>query len=299
MEVSCGIPQGSALGPLLFAIYVNDLHTAVRQSRVQLYADDTCLYYSAKNATSVETALNEDLKHISEWLACNKLKLNVQKCEFIIFGSKHRLKRLPPNITINLNREIVPRVSSCKYLGMTLDENLDWSLHIKAVCRKVVLNIYLLKRIRNFISKQQATIFYKLMIQCHFDYCDTVYSNAGVTLLRKLQILQNRALRTVLKVEPRSSSTQLYISLKLDNIQTRFRKREAVTMHKIFNSNAPKYLLDRFHTVNVTYNIRGSGRDFSLPKARTNFIHMSFLQGGQSLEQVTSECERNRESRTF
>ena len=94
MEVSCGIPQGSALGPLLFAIYVNDLHTAVRQSRVQLCADDTCLYYSAKNATSVETALNEDLKHISEWLACNKLKLNVQKCEFIIFGS--RLRKVAP-----------------------------------------------------------------------------------------------------------------------------------------------------------------------------------------------------------
>ena len=82
-------------------IYVNDLHTDVRQSRVQLYADDTCLYYNAKNATSVETSLNEDLKHISEWLACNKLKLNVQKCEFILFGSKQRLKRLPPNITIN------------------------------------------------------------------------------------------------------------------------------------------------------------------------------------------------------
>ena len=89
------------------------------------------------------------------------------------------------------------------------------------------------------------------MIQCHLDYCDTVYSNAGVTLLRKLQILQNRAMRTVLKVEPRSSSTQLYISLKLDNIETRFRKREAVTMHKILNSNAPKFLLDRFHTLRV------------------------------------------------
>ena len=98
----------------------------------------------------------------------------------------------------------------------------------------------------------------------------------------KLQILQNRALRTVLKVEPRSSSTQLYISLKLDNIQTRFQKREAVTMHKIFDSNAPKYLLDRFHTLNVTYNIRGSGRDFSLPKARTNFIHRSLSYRGGS-----------------
>ena len=74
---------------------MNDLHTAVHQSRVQLYADDTCLYYSVKNASSVETALNEDLKHISEWLACNKLKLNVQKCEFIIFGSKHRQKGCP------------------------------------------------------------------------------------------------------------------------------------------------------------------------------------------------------------
>ena len=145
----------------MFAIYVNDLHKAVRQSRVQLYADDTCLYYSSKDAELVQTVLNEDLKHIAKWLLSNKLKLNVKKCEFMVIGSKHRLKRLPRNMTISLNQEAIPRVSSCKYLGMIVDENLDWKLHIKAVCRKVVLNIYLLKRIRYMITQQQATHFYR------------------------------------------------------------------------------------------------------------------------------------------
>ena len=133
---------------------------------------------------------------------------------------------------------------------MFIDENLDWSLHIKAVSKKEVINIHLLRRIRNFISQQQATVFYELMIQCHFDYCDTVYSNAGATLIRKLHILQNRTLRTVLKVEPRSSSTELFSILKLDNINTRFRKREAVMMHKIYNSKALRYLINRFHILN-------------------------------------------------
>ena len=81
--VECGIPQGSVLGPLLFSLYINDLGNVVNKSKLSLYADDTCIYYSSKNATEIKSALENDLQAISEWLACNKLKLNLSKCEFL------------------------------------------------------------------------------------------------------------------------------------------------------------------------------------------------------------------------
>ena len=221
-ELTCGIPQGTIVGPMLFSIYVNDLPTAVKHSKVLMYADDTCLYFSSNNVQELTTTLNKDLESVCEYLKCNKLKLNVKKCEFLVVGTRSKLNRLDPNIHLLVESIPILRVSSCKYLGVIIDENLSWNLHINEIRRKVLFKLYILRRIRPIITQRQAELFYKSMIQCHFDYCDIVYANTGVTNLRKLQILQNKALKTVLRKDPRFPTDQLFILLKLDNILERF-----------------------------------------------------------------------------
>ena len=89
--ISCGVPQGYILGPLLFLIYVNDM-SAVVENKLLLYADDSAILVPAKSKQEIETRLSHDLDILSQWLICNKLSLHLGKTESILFGSKQRLK---------------------------------------------------------------------------------------------------------------------------------------------------------------------------------------------------------------
>ena len=86
--MTCGVPQGSVLGPLLFLIYINDLPNISQNLKFYLFADDTNIYYEAPNLSDLQITLNDELKKLSEWLRVNRLSLNVSKTNFVIFHQK-------------------------------------------------------------------------------------------------------------------------------------------------------------------------------------------------------------------
>ena len=90
LNITCGVPQGSTLGPLLFLIYLNDLRFCLNKSSSNHFADDTCLIYASKKVKTLEIDLNTDLKATSEWLKANRLSLNIKKSQLIIFHSKSK-----------------------------------------------------------------------------------------------------------------------------------------------------------------------------------------------------------------
>ena len=162
-KMQCGIPQGSILGPLLFVIYINDLSSCLSKCKTSLYADDTCLYYASENPKSVTETLNADLLIIDAWLKRNKLALNVKKCEFLMIGTTRRLKSAEvPDVLIQ--NVPISRVTHCKYLGVLIDEHLDLVKHIEYLGKKIAKDIYLLKRIRPYVTKQTALTFYTSII---------------------------------------------------------------------------------------------------------------------------------------
>ncbi len=122
-DVTCGVPQGSILGPLLFLLYVNDMPSSV-SCDLMLYADDSALIVSGKIVQAIETKLSQELYKISVWLEKNKLSLHLGKTESILFASKKRLKdKNKMNIVCNGN-EIIAK-DSVKYLGATLDQDMS------------------------------------------------------------------------------------------------------------------------------------------------------------------------------
>ena len=100
LDIKCGVPQGSVLGPLLFLIYMNDISTCSNILSFILFADDTNLFYSHKNVDTLCNTMNQELRKITSWLSCNKLSLNVKKTHFVVFKTKR--KKLRQTITIKI-----------------------------------------------------------------------------------------------------------------------------------------------------------------------------------------------------
>ena len=145
LPVTCGVPQGSILGPLLFLLYVNDLPNTSSLLTFHLFADDTNLYFSSKNLSHLEANLNHELKSVAEWMKCNRLaRLNISKTNFILF---HSSKLIPSqSLRIKIDGTLIKQVDSTKYLGKTFDSNLTWKSHINELCLKLSKTVGILSK---------------------------------------------------------------------------------------------------------------------------------------------------------
>ena len=151
-NLTCVNPQGTILGPLLFIVYKNDLPNCLTNVQYRMYADDTHLTFANNNVAHPELALNEDLAKVNEWLMVNNLTLNKSKMEFMLIGSRQRLQTFytPPSLFID--NAPIHQVVSTKSLGVQVDENLSWNVHIDNVAKKIASGIGILIRSRSFVT---------------------------------------------------------------------------------------------------------------------------------------------------
>ena len=126
-----GVPQGSILGSLLFLIFINDLPDATTLF-VKLFADDTFLCAQNTDFKLLESEVNIELDKVADWLLANKLTLNVKKSKFMIISRKHNI----PPVSLTIKENGLEKCSSYKYLGIFLDQELNWSTHIQYVTKK-------------------------------------------------------------------------------------------------------------------------------------------------------------------
>ena len=135
VSMPIGVPQGSALGPLLFLLYINDLNLAIKHCKVHHFADDTNLLYTSNFIKKLNKFLNKDLKNLTNWLNANKITLNSDKTEMILF--KPTKKLLDCQLKLKLNGKRLYQTSSVKYLGIKIDQYLNWQDHINNIAIKL------------------------------------------------------------------------------------------------------------------------------------------------------------------
>lgn len=249
-----------------------------------MYADDTNISLAASNPINIENEMNNELKNLNRWLLANKLSLNVAKTEFMLIGSRQRLQTCDDyQINLQIDGNIIKKVEKTKSLGVFIDENLTWKPHIDHISKKISSGIGALKRLRPFVSTDTAIKIYDSLIRPHFDYCSPVWDGICSTLSDKLQRLQNRAARVILKCSYDTSSALLLDKLGWDNLSFLRRRQKAVLMFKTINDLTPAYLKELFLEYDTSYCLRNTNKKLKLPQPRTEYLKRSFGYDGAAL----------------
>ena len=167
-RIEVGVPQGSCLVPLLFLVYINDLPCAVKNSTTSMYADDTTLFFRSKNIDDLNEAINSDLRDLDSWLSGNKLSLNVAKTQGMLICTKNKQRSLEStseSLCLKIRDNDLALVEKTKYLGVQVDNSLDWKEHIKSVSAKVSRAVGLLKYAKRFLPQNSLKTLYTSIVE--------------------------------------------------------------------------------------------------------------------------------------
>jgi len=268
LKVTCGVPQGSILGPLLFLCYVNDMPTCIdTDCKLILYADDSVILFAHKDPATISNKLSRVMDNCSTWLIDNKLSLHLGKTECMLFGSARKLKKIQ-NFHVSCNGHTIPSQDQVKYLGLTIDCTLNCEAIIDNIVKRVNSRVKFLYRHCKNLSLQTKQTLTNALVQCHFDYtCSSWYAGLTKKLQGKLQVAQNKVIRFLLDLPSRTSITCNELeSVQMLKVNDRARQLRLNHVFNIYNGKAPKYLENEFVRVSSFHSrTRFSTYNFKVP----------------------------------
>ena len=212
--LNIGVPQGSTLGPLLFLIYINDMKNSSILLKFLQFADDTTLLFSCKDFNHLKLVLESESEKVIDWLSANKLIINLKKTCSMLFS----FKRGNPSLELNVKNVLLENKNEVKFLGVNIDNKLNWKSHISLIRSKISKSIAILKLLKFIYPTKILRTIYMSLIYSHLNYCNLIWGGAENTNLEPLFKLQKKAVRIINNSHYLDHTPPIFKSLKILNV---------------------------------------------------------------------------------
>ena len=244
IDILSGVPQGSILGPLLFSIFINDLPSACIGSTPYLFADDGALYFDNINRQNYQI-IRLEIQSIFKWLEANKLALNNDKTKLLIFDSNPNLDAVLVDVRTDLTLVIL-ECKSQKYLGLIVDNKLNFYEHIDYIKKKVAKRIGAMYRSKNLLPLKYRKMFANALMLPHFDHLDIIWCKTFKGKLKELDIIYKKVAKIALDVNFGESSIEVYKNMSWLPLHLRRQLHLSSYMYRILNETCPNHFIGKF-----------------------------------------------------
>ena len=268
-NVTSGVPQGSVIGPTMFLYYINDLPDNIK-SVVRLFADDTVVY----NTTDNHQCLQEDLDQLAIWETNSDMEFHPMKCQHMTFSRK----RNPDTQSIRLHDTEIPRASTVKYLGVTLDPKIIWNTHIDNITNKANSTLGFIRRNVLTTSQSVKETAYKQLVRPVLEYASVAWDSITDTLASRLESVQRRAARLICgirKTDRKTSTTGLLQQLNLPPLSQRRGDRRLKVFSQYHHHNST--VLAKYITRSAHNSARRHQYQYFTPQTNTTHCRRSFF----------------------
>ena len=179
------------------------------------FADDATLFCRDKSLHELPTVINNGLGNVMKWLNANRSSLNIDKINFMIFRPKGKNEICP---SIYINGSIIKEVDSAKFLGIIIDNKLNWLEHIKCISRKIAKGTGIIIKACKSFETETLLNLYNALIFPYISYCIHVWGTAASVHLHRLYVLQKKIIPIICGVRPRTHTEPLYKALHILNV---------------------------------------------------------------------------------